>query len=49
MRVLQNPNSHFNMPNFPSVEKVLAVEVQDVLSIYKSKNQVIIHMNMKKI
>lgn len=28
------PNSPFNVPNFPSVEKVLAVEVQDVLSIY---------------
>lgn len=43
--------SHFNMPNFPSVEKVLAVGVQDVLSlyIYISKHQFIIHMNMKKI
>lgn len=34
MQVIQNPNSHFYMPNFPSVEKVLAVGVQDVLSIY---------------
>lgn len=49
MQVLQNPNSHFNVPNFPTVEKVLAVEVQDVLSIYISKHQVYIHMNMKKI
>lgn len=50
MQVLQNPNSPFNVPNFPSVEKVLAVEVQDVLSIYIyiSKHQVYIHMNMKK-
>lgn len=34
MQVLQNPNSLFNVPHFPSAEKVLAVEVQDVLSIY---------------
>ena len=50
MQLLQYPNSHFNMPNSPSAEKVLAVEVQDVLeSIYICKHQVIIHMNMEKI
>lgn len=49
VQVLQDLNSHFHVPNFPSAEKELAVEVQDVLSIYISKHQVYIHMDMKKI
>lgn len=43
MQVLQNASSHFNMPNFPSVEEVLAVEVRDVLSIYKQTSDYYSH------
>lgn len=49
MQQQQDANSPSNTLRFPTVEEVLAVEVRDVLSIYISKPQIIIRMNMKKI
>lgn len=50
MQELQNPNSHFNVPNSPSSEKVFSCRgARCSFYIYISKHQVYIHTNMKKI